>query len=138
MKHRQDPVAGRGSRRLFKHKQITFAVSLPQPELRNLQTLRPYQHNARTHSKRQIEQIARSIERFGFLNPVLIDASGAIIAGHGRVSAAKLLGLTQVPTLRIEHLSDAESRSMISDDTRVRLRRSRRILRLRSVTRFGS
>ena len=88
-------------------------VSLPRAELRDLQTLRPYQHNARTHSKRQIEQIARSIERFGFLNPVLIDASGAIIAGHGRVEAAKLLGLTQVPTLRIEHLSDAEKRAYI-------------------------
>jgi ParB-like nuclease family protein len=70
MKHRRDPAAGRGSRRLFKHQQINFAVSLPRPELRNLDTLRPYQHNARTHSKRQIEQIARSIERFGFLNPV--------------------------------------------------------------------
>jgi putative SOS response-associated peptidase YedK len=68
-------------------KRINSAVSLPRPELRNLQTPRPYQHNARTHSKRQIEQIARSIERFGFLNPVLIDASGAIICGHGRVDA---------------------------------------------------
>jgi ParB-like chromosome segregation protein Spo0J len=63
--------------------------------LRDLQTLRPCQHNARTHSKRQIEQIARSIERFGFLNPVLIDGSGAIIAGHGRVEAARQLGLTR-------------------------------------------
>jgi ParB-like nuclease domain len=111
MKHRQDPAAGRGSRPLFKQKQITPAVSLPQAELRDLQTLRPSQHNARTHSKRQIEQIARSIERFGFLNPVLIDASGTIIAGHGRVEAAKQLGLGCVPTLRIEHLSDADKRA---------------------------
>ena len=119
MKHRQDPAAGRGSRRLFKHKQITFAVSLPQPELRNLQTLKPYQHNARTHSKRQIEQIARSIERFGFINPVLIDASGTIIAGHGRVEAARRLGLSRVPTLRIEHLSDAEKRAYILADNKL-------------------
>ncbi len=119
MKHRRDPAAGRGSRRLFKHKQINFAVSLPRPELRNLQTLRPHQHNARTHSKRQIEQIAQSIERFGFLNPVLIDASGAIIAGHGRVEAAKLLGLSRVPTLRIEHLSDAEKRAYILADNKL-------------------
>jgi ParB-like chromosome segregation protein Spo0J len=70
--------------------------------------LKPAHTNARTHSKRQIEQIARSIERFGFLNPVLIDASGAIICGHGRVEAARRLGLTHLPTLRIEHLSDAE------------------------------
>jgi DNA modification methylase len=119
MKHRRDPAAGRGSRRLFKHKQINFAVSLPRPELRNLQTLRPYQHNARTHSKRQIEQIARSIERFGFINPVLIDASGAIIAGHGRVEAARQLGLSHVPTLRIEHLSDEEMRAYILADNKL-------------------
>jgi hypothetical protein len=83
------------------------------------QTLRPHHHNARTHSKRQIEQIAQSIERFGFLNPVLIDASGAIIAGHGRVEAAKLLGLSRVPTLRIEHLSDAEKRAYILADNKL-------------------
>ena len=103
----------------FKSKQITPAVSLPRAELRNLQTLKPYQHNARTHSKRQIEQIARSIERFGFLNPVLIDASGTIIAGHGRVEAAKLLGLAQIPTLRIEHLTDAEKRAYILADNKL-------------------
>jgi len=103
----------------FKSKQIRPAVSLPRSELRNVQTLRPYQHNARTHSKRQIEQIARSIERFGFLNPVLIDASGTIIAGHGRVEAAKLLGLAQVPTLRIEHLSDEEKRAYILADNKL-------------------
>jgi DNA modification methylase len=119
MKHRRDPAAGRGSRRLFKHQQLNFAVSLPRPELRNLQTLRPYQHNARTHSKRQIEQIARSIERFGFLNPVLIDASGAIIAGHGRVEAARQLGLSHVPTLRIEHLSNEEKRAYILADNKL-------------------
>ena len=103
----------------FKRKDITPAVSLPRAELRNLQTLKPYQHNARTHSKRQIEQIARSIERFGFLNPVLIDASGTIIAGHGRVEAAKLLGLAQIPTLRIEHLTDAEKRAYILADNKL-------------------
>ena len=54
--------------------------------------LRPYARNARTHSKKQIKQIARSIERFGFTNPVLISDENEIIAGHGRVEAAKLLG----------------------------------------------
>jgi ParB-like chromosome segregation protein Spo0J len=101
------------------NKQISAAVSLPRPELRNLQTLRAYQHNARTHSKRQMEQIARSIERFGFLNPVLIDASGASITAHGRVAAAKRLGLTQVPTLRIEHFSAAEKRAYILADNKL-------------------
>jgi DNA modification methylase len=103
----------------IKNKRTNFAVSLPRPELRNLRTLRPYQHNARTHSKRQIEQIARSIERFGFLNPVLIDASGGIIAGHGRVEAARQLGLSQVPTLRIEHLTDTEKRAYILADNKL-------------------
>src|SRR3954454_15157249 len=65
----------------------------------------PYQGNARTHSRRQIAQIAGSIELFGFINPVVIDGSNQIIAGHGRIAAAKKLGLTSVPTLRIEHLS---------------------------------
>jgi hypothetical protein len=60
-----------------------------------------------------------SIERFGFLNPVLINASGAIIAGHGRVEAVKLLGLTRIPTLRIEHLSDAEKRDYILADNKL-------------------
>ena len=67
--------------------------------------LRPYANNARTHSKRQIRQIANSIKRFGFCNPVLIDDTNQIIAGHGRVEAAKLLGIDAVPTVRLSHLS---------------------------------
>jgi ParB-like chromosome segregation protein Spo0J len=67
--------------------------------------------NARTHSARQIRQIARSIERFGFTNPVLIDGNDKIICGHGRVAAARLLGLPTVPTIKIDHLSDEEVRA---------------------------
>ena len=78
-----------------------------------------YKNNARTHSRRQIAQIAGSIERFGFLNPVLIDGSNQIIAGHGRVAAAKKLGLTSVPSLRIEHLSDDERRAYVLADNRL-------------------
>ena len=81
--------------------------------------LKPYPNNARTHSPRQIKQIARSIERFGFVNPVLADANGQIIAGHGRVEAAKQLGLTSVPVLRIEHLSPAEIRAYTLADNRL-------------------
>ena len=81
--------------------------------------LRPYQRNARTHSRRQINKIAASIERFGFVNPVLIDESGQIIAGHGRVAAAKLPGWTEVPVLEIEHLSEAEKRAYILADNRL-------------------
>jgi hypothetical protein len=75
--------------------------------------------NARTHSPRQIQEIARSIERFGFNNPVLIDERNQIIAGHGRVEAAKLLGRERVPTLRIGHLSDQDKRAFILADNRL-------------------
>jgi ParB-like chromosome segregation protein Spo0J len=59
--------------------------------------LKPYERNARTHNRHQRRAIARSIEKYGFLNPVLIDSNGRIIAGHGRVEAAKMLGLDEVP-----------------------------------------
>src|SRR3989449_8489189 len=75
--------------------------------------------NARTHSPRQIQEIARSIERFGFNNPVLIDECNQIIAGHGRVEAAKLLGRKRVPTLRIGHLSDQDKRAFVIADNRL-------------------
>src|SRR6516165_3794035 len=75
--------------------------------------------NARTHSPRQIQEIARSIERFGFNNPVLIDERNQIIAGHGRIEAAKLLGRERVPTLRIGHLSDQDKRAFIIADNRL-------------------
>ncbi len=75
--------------------------------------------NARTHSPRQIQEIARSIERFGFNNPVLIDERNQILAGHGRVEAAKLLGRKRVPTLRIGHLSDQDKRAFVIADNRL-------------------
>jgi len=81
--------------------------------------LRPYANNARTHSKRQIRQIANSIKRFGFCNPVLIDDTNQIIAGHGRVEAAKLLGMDAVPTLRLSHLSEADKRAYILADNQL-------------------
>ena len=64
-------------------------------------SLKPYARNARRHSKKQVRQIADSIRRFGFTNPVLIGQDGEIIAGHGRVEAAKLIGLESVPTVRL-------------------------------------
>jgi DNA modification methylase len=83
------------------------------------EALKAYPGNARTHSKKQIRQIAKSIKRFGFCNPVLIDDGGQIIAGHGRVEAAKLLGLSVVPTVRLSHLSEAERRAYILADNRL-------------------
>jgi DNA modification methylase len=90
-------------------------------ELRSPAALRPYARNARKHSKRQLRQIADSIERFGFTNPVLISDDGEIIAGHGRVEAAKLLGLGQVPTLRLSHLNETERRAYVLADNKLAL-----------------
>ena len=81
--------------------------------------LRPSANNARTHSKKQLKQIARSIERFGFVNPVLIADDFEILAGHGRVEAAKLLGLREVPTVRLSNLSAAERRAYVITDNRL-------------------
>ena len=81
--------------------------------------LRPHPNNARTHSKKQIRQIAKSIAKFGFCNPVLIDDSKQIIAGHGRVEAAKLLGIDAVPTCRLSHLSDADKRAYVLADNKL-------------------
>lgn len=86
---------------------------------RNLSELKPYARNARTHSRAQIKQIANSIERFGFTNPILIDDDDQIIAGHGRAAAGKLLGLSEVPTVRLSHLSPAERRAYVLADNRL-------------------
>jgi DNA modification methylase len=88
-------------------------------EIVALDQLTPYRGNARTHSKRQIEQIAASIRKFGFNSPVLINDDGQIVAGHGRVEAAKLLGLAAVPTLRLSHLSSAEQRAYVLADNKL-------------------
>src|SRR4030081_234608 len=79
----------------------------------------PYAQNARTHSKKQIKQIASSIQRFGFCNPVLIDDQNRIIAGHGRLEAAKLLDMDQDPTVRLSHLSETERRAYVLADNRL-------------------
>ncbi len=90
-------------------------------EYRAVASLRPYPKNARTHSKRQVRQIADSIERFGFTNAVLISDDGQIIAGHGRVEAAKLLGLDEVPTVRLSHLSESDRKAYVIADNKLAL-----------------
>lgn len=90
-------------------------------ELLPVSSLRAYAGNARTHSKKQIRQIATSIERFGFTNPVLISDEGEIVAGHGRVEAAKLLGRESVPALRLSHLSPAQRRAYVIADNKLAL-----------------
>ncbi len=84
-----------------------------------IQRLLPYSRNARTHSKRQVEQIADSIKAFGFTNPILINASRVIVAGHGRVEAAKLLGMKKVPTIALENLDENEIRAYILADNKL-------------------
>lgn len=86
---------------------------------RNVSELKPYARNARTHSRAQIRQIAESIKRFGFTNPILVDDGDEIIAGHGRAAAAKLLGYSEVPTVLLSHLSPAEKRAYIIADNRL-------------------
>ena len=88
-------------------------------ELVAISQLVPYGSNARTHSKKQVRQIAESIKQFGFTNPILIDDHNGIIAGHGRVEAAKLLGVTAIPSLRLPHLSPAQVRAYVLADNKL-------------------
>ncbi len=83
---------------------------------RHIEDLQPYARNARTHSEEQVEQIAKSITEFGWTNPVLVDESGGIIAGHGRVLAASRLGLVEVPTICVAGLSEAQRRALVIAD----------------------
>ena len=81
----------------------------------------PYVNNARTHNEEQVIQIAASIKEFGFTNPVLIDGDNGIIAGHGRLMAAKKLGLEEVPTIELSHLSEAQRKAYILADNKLAL-----------------
>lgn len=86
-----------------------------------IEALAPYARNSRTHSDEQVAQIAASIREFGFTNPVLIDGEGGIIAGHGRVMAARQLGLAEVPCIRLAHLSEAQRRAYVIADNKLAL-----------------
>ena len=81
----------------------------------------PYINNSRTHSEAQIKQIAASIVEFGFTNPVLIDEKGMIIAGHGRVEAAKALGIDEVPTILLDSLNEAQRKAYVIADNKLAL-----------------
>src|SRR4051812_7201871 len=86
---------------------------------RDVSELKARSSNPRTHSKKQIRQIANSIKEFGFVNPVLVDTKGRIIAGHGRVEAAKLIGKTDIPTVRIDHLTETQMRAYVIADNKL-------------------
>src|ERR1700692_4271018 len=81
----------------------------------------PYARNPRTHSDIQVAQIAASIAEFGFLNPILVDTQAGIIAGHGRLLAARKLGLAEVPVVILDHLTEAQKRAYILADNQLAL-----------------
>ena len=83
--------------------------------------LTPYMRNARTHSDKQIDQVAASIKEFGFTNPILLDGDKSIIAGHGRLLAAKKIGMNQVPTITLDHMTEAQKRAYIIADNKLAL-----------------
>jgi len=88
-------------------------------EIKKVNDLIPYANNARTHDEVQINQIASSIKEFGFNNPVLIDKDNGIIAGHGRVEAAKKLNISEIPTISLEHLTENQKKAFILADNRI-------------------
>ena len=90
-------------------------------EYRKVSDLLPYARNARTHSDAQVSQLAASIKEFGFNNPVAIDADGMILCGHGRVMAAQKLGLKEVPTVCLSHLSPTQVKAYILADNKLAL-----------------
>jgi len=90
-------------------------------EMLAVTALVPYARNSRTHSKEQIAQIARSMQEFGFTNPVLIDADGGIVAGHGRVLAAQSIGVGSVPCLRVDWLTEAQKKAYVIADNQLAL-----------------
>jgi len=88
-------------------------------EMRSPNTLRPAERNARTHSKKQIRELADSMARFGVMSPVVIDKNGRIVAGHARVESAKLLGLEQIPVILASHLNEIEIRAFMLADNKL-------------------
>ena len=88
-------------------------------EIRKISDLTPYANNARTHPPEQLEKLRASLEAYGWVSPVLIDAAGNVIAGHGRILAAKLAGIEEAPCVLVEHLSDAQRRAYILADNRL-------------------
>ena len=96
-------------------------MDIPKYKSIDIDLLILYARNSRTHSDSQVTKIASSIKEFGFLNPVIVDKDNGIIAGHGRVMAAKKLGLKEVPILLVEHLTEAQKRAYIIADNRLAL-----------------
>jgi DNA modification methylase len=90
-----------------------------QIEMVSVNSLKPAKRNARTHSKKQVEQIANSMRRFGVINPIIVDSQNQIIAGHARAAACQLLGQKSVPVIRVTHLSEVELRAYMLADNKL-------------------
>ncbi|MGB1022093.1 MAG: ParB/Srx family N-terminal domain-containing protein [Synechococcus sp.] len=90
-------------------------------EVWSIDKLVPYERNARTHSPEQVSQLAASIVEFGFVNPILVDSDAGVIAGHGRLAAAKDLGLDEVPVVVLDHLSPTQRKAYVIADNKLAL-----------------
>ena len=120
---RRQTLVGNHFALVSSHEQI---ISIPVPSrlaitYRAVGDLIPDPRNARTHPKRQIDQLKASIEAFGFTNPILADPEGHIIAGHGRLQAARAMGLTEVPTITLSGLSEVQKRALRIADNKIAL-----------------
>ena len=93
----------------------------PQVTMKPVAELLPYQNNPRTHTRDQIAKVVRSIREFGWTNPILLDRDGMVVAGHARLEAAKSIGLTEVPTICLSHLSSAQVRAYVIADNQLAL-----------------
>lgn len=100
---------------------VQMAKDFPAHRVVSIDDLIPYALNSRTHSDAQVTQIAASIKEFGFLNPIIVDGDNGIIAGHGRVMAAKKLGMTELPVVEADHLTDAQRKAYVIADNRLAL-----------------
>ena len=90
-------------------------------QYKKIDELIPYVNNSRTHSPEQVAQIASSIKEFGFTNPILLDSQNGIIAGHGRLQAARMLELTEVPTIELSDLTEIQKKAYIIADNKLAL-----------------
>jgi DNA modification methylase len=112
------PVVGEAGPRATNLKALAKSFA-PVVELRAVDDLKVNPRNARTHSTRQVQQVTASVREFGFITPIVVDENGVVLAGHGRLQAARLLGLTEVPTIQVKHLTAERKRAFMLADNRL-------------------
>src|SRR5262249_37919067 len=114
----QQPVVGEAEARVVNLKGLARSFA-PVVEKRAVDGLKLNPRNARTHSALQVEQIAASVREFGFITPMGVDEDGMVLAGHGRLLAARHLDLTEVPTIEVKHLTAERKRAFMLADNRL-------------------